>query len=137
MIQTLWQALPEFCSIFYPHSKHAWDLPDKIAKFCQHCPTRATAPVTASDTAYSPSIKRCTSSFWPYMLAPIAGQTFSFLELFLQSPMESSSNYVSEVLLEKRQALTRIGFRPGFAPKALQRENPSKSRPFDPACNSA
>ena len=51
--------------------------------------------------------------------------------------MESSSNYVSEVFLSKKQAIARIGFRPGFAPKALNWEKPSKSRPFDPACNSA
>ena len=51
--------------------------------------------------------------------------------------MESSSNYVSEVYLSKKQAIARIGFRPGFAPRALNWENPSKSSPFDPACNSA
>ena len=51
--------------------------------------------------------------------------------------MESPSNYVSEVYVFKKQAMMRIGFRPGFAPRALNWENPSKSRPFDPACNSA
>ena len=51
--------------------------------------------------------------------------------------MESSSNYVSEVYFSKKQAIARIGFRPGFAPRALNWENPSKPRPFDPACNSA
>ena len=51
--------------------------------------------------------------------------------------MKSSSNYVSEVYLSKKQAITRIGYRPGFAPKALNSEKPSKSRPFDRACNSA
>ena len=51
--------------------------------------------------------------------------------------MESSSNYVSEVYLSKKQAITRIGYRPGFAPEALNWKKPSKSRPFDPACNSA
>ena len=51
--------------------------------------------------------------------------------------MESSSNYVSEVYFSKKQAIGRIRFRPGFAPRALNWENPSKSRLFDPACNSA
>ena len=60
-----------------------------------------------------------------------------FLEFFLQSLMESSSNYVSEVYFSKKQAIARIEFRPGFAPRALNLENPSKSRPFGPACNSA
>ena len=46
-----------------------------------------------------------------------------FSNFFLQSPMESSSNYVSEVFLSKKQTITRIGFRPGFTPKALNWEN--------------
>ena len=33
--------------------------------------------------------------------------------------MECSSNCVFEVYFSKEEAITRIGFRPGFAPKAL------------------
>ena len=42
-----------------------------------------------------------------------------FVTIFRQSPMECSSNCVFEVYFSKEQAITRIGFRPGFAAKAL------------------
>ena len=50
---------------------------------------------------------------------------------------ESSSNYVSEVFLSKKQAIAIIGFRPGFAPKGEVNWAKIKISPVESsACNS-
>ena len=48
--------------------------------------------------------------------------------------MEYSSNCVFEVYLSKEQAITRIGFRPGFPPKALNWGKAIKIQPPHSTC---
>ena len=70
--------------------------------------------------------------FW---LLAINGSNFEFLsQFFWQSPMECSSNCVFEVYFSKKQAITRIGFRPGFAPNALNWGKAMKIQPVHSTC---
>ena len=48
--------------------------------------------------------------------------------------MDCSSNYVFEVHFPKKQAIARIGFRPSFAPKALNWGKAMQSQPVHSTC---
>ena len=61
------------------------------------------------------------------------GQILSFgLNLF-----GSSSNCAFEVYFSKKQAITRIGFRPGFAPKAMNWGKSHEIQPVHSTCRTA